>query len=139
MGELIRFSLESFLSFHLWTATMKAVLALLLICLIKLSLGEEREDIANDASSVGDLLLPRGTRETARRCKQGKKDCRRKLRKGKKKANRRKSIKGKKTKNGTNVKKPTTKKGNKAAKKGDNVEMKKSTNKSNRKRKQRKQ
>merc|ERR1712210_200411 len=117
MGELIRFSLESFLSFQFWTATMKAVLALLFICLIKLSLGEEREDIANDASRVGNLLLPRGTRETTRKCKQGKKDCRRKLREGEKKANRRKSIKGKKTKSGRKLKKKKKRGGKKKKKK----------------------
>merc|ERR1711934_311286 len=116
MGELIRFSLESFLSFHLWTATMKAVLALLLICLIKLSLGEEREDVANDASRVGNFLLPRGTRGAARKCQQGDKrqKCRKKLRQEKKRnrTNRRKE------------KMSTAKKGMKNAKKTSTTNLK---------------
>merc|ERR1712210_341023 len=107
---------------------MKAVLALLLICLIKLSLGEEREDSANDTSSVGNLLLPRITRETGRNCKKGDKvqKCQNKLRQ-------------KKKRNGTNrwkVKMTKTKISKKAAK----IEKKKSTRKLNtRKKKQWKQ
>merc|ERR1712037_996928 len=106
---------------------MKAVLALLLICIIKLSLGEEREDSANDTSSVGNLLLPRITRETGRKCKKGDRGqkCQNKLRQKKKRI-------------GTNrwkVKMTKTNKSKKAAK----IETRKSTRKLNkRKKKQRK-
>merc|ERR1712037_439483 len=109
---------------------MKAVLALLLICLIKLSLGEEREDSANDTSSVGNLLLPRITRETGRKCKKGDRGqkCQNKLWQEKKRnTNRTKRWKVKTTKT-------------KISKKGAKIEKNKSTRKlNNRKKKRRKQ
>merc|ERR1712037_961775 len=65
---------------------MKAIPALLLICLIKLSLGEDQENSANDTFSLGNLLLPRVTRETGRKCKKGDRGqkCQNKLRQKKK-------------------------------------------------------
>merc|ERR1712210_113252 len=77
---------DQVLTWRVSSSIMKAVLALLLICLIKLSLGEEQENSANDTSSLGNLLLPRITRETGRKCKKGDKvqKCQNKLRKKKK-------------------------------------------------------
>merc|ERR1712130_307035 len=97
-GLLIRFSLEGSFSFNLLTTTMKVVLALLLIliCLIQVSFGEQ-EDIANAASSVGNLPLQREVREAARGCKQGGKNCRGELGQEKKK-NRKNRRKGSKSK-----------------------------------------
>merc|ERR1712037_354003 len=129
MGGQIRFSLGEF-PLLLSTTTMKAVPALLLICLIKLSLGEEREDSANDTSSVGNLLLPRITRETGRKCKKGDRGqkCQNKLWQEKKRnTNRTKRWKVKTTKT-------------KISKKGAKIEKNKSTRKlNNRKKKRRKQ
>merc|ERR1712088_281831 len=92
------------LSYHLLTTTMKAVFALLLVCLVQISSAEEQENIASE----GNLLLQREVREAARgnneeRCD---KKCRRKLRQQKKKDRKRtrklkkKPKKGKKGKNG---------------------------------------
>merc|ERR1712210_131834 len=80
------------------TTTMKAVLALLLVCLVQISSAEEQENIANE----GNLLLQREVREAARgknkaqgcdkKCKQGKREKRdrKKLRQLKKKKNKKK-------------------------------------------------
>merc|ERR1711909_11542 len=60
--------------------TMKAVFALLLVCLIQISFAEEQESI----NSEGNLLLQREARDAAKSgCKKGKegKDCRKRLRK----------------------------------------------------------
>merc|ERR1712037_6076 len=126
MGGQIRFSLGEF-PLLLSTTTMKAVPALLLICLIKLSLGEEREDSANDTSSVGNLLLPRITRETGRKCKKGDRGqkCQNKLRQ-------------KKKRNGTNRWKVKMTKTNKSKKAAKNAKKKSTRKKKKRKKKQRK-
>merc|ERR1711915_1050863 len=96
------------LSYHLLTTTMKAVFALLLVCLVQISSAEEQENIASE----GNLLLQREVREAARGEKCDRK-CRKKLRKEKKKDRKRtrqlklknsqkkKPKKGKKGKNGS--------------------------------------
>merc|ERR1712032_1643237 len=73
-----------FLSFHQLRTTMKAVLALLTVCLLQISLAEQ-ENVADDASSVANLLLQREVREAARGCEPGDKKCRKQLRQEKKK------------------------------------------------------
>merc|ERR1711981_1286292 len=71
------------LSYHLLTTTMKAVFALLLVCLVQISSAEEQENIASE----GNLLLQREVREAARGNNEERCDrkCRKKLRKEKKK------------------------------------------------------
>merc|ERR1711990_552420 len=122
---LIRFSLHRGVSSALlsFDNNMKVVLALLLICLFQISLGEP-DDVANDASSKGNLVLPRGTRDAARTCKGG--DRGQKCRKEKKRTKRGK------------VKMSNAKKSKKAGRKGGDVEKKKSTGKLNKKKSQRK-
>merc|ERR1712181_43856 len=106
MGRTDQVLTGGFLSFHPFTTTMKAVLALLIVCLIQISFAEQ-ENVADDASSVANLLLQREVREAGKGgCEPGDKKCRRKrLRQQKKKSkkNRRKgklSQKGKKGKKG---------------------------------------
>merc|ERR1712105_376060 len=84
------------LSYHLLTTTMKAVLALLLVCLVQISSAEEQENIASE----GNLLLQREVREAAGGQKnQGcDKKCRKALRQAQKR-DRKKSRQLKKTKN----------------------------------------
>merc|ERR1711990_767666 len=65
-----------------FTSTMKAVLVLLLVCLIQISLAEER-DASGDASSEINVSLQREVREAARKCKKGDKKSGRKVRKSK--------------------------------------------------------
>merc|ERR1711981_723518 len=107
-----------------FTSIMKAVLALLLVCLIQISFGDEK-DASGDASSEINLSLQREVREAAKPCKRGDKGCRRNLRKERRR----------KKKNGRKVRKSKTKKGKKAAKKGGNGARKKSTRKLNGKKK----
>merc|ERR1712088_1108936 len=105
MGRIHQVLTGGSLSYHLLTTTMKAVFALLLVCLVQISSAEEQENIASE----GNLLLQREVREAARgnneeRCD---KKCRRKLRQQKKKDRKRtrklkkKPKKGKKGKNKT--------------------------------------
>merc|ERR1719264_1660795 len=85
---------------------MKAVLALLLVCLVQISSAEEQENIASE----GNLLLQREVREAARgnnkqgcdkKCRQEKKEKRdrKRSRQLKKKKNKKPSRQGKKGKN----------------------------------------
>jgi len=67
---------------------MKAVFALLLLCLVQISFAEEQE---SSASSEGNLLLQREARDAARGCKGGKKKCGKKSRKRNGKPSKRKS------------------------------------------------
>merc|ERR1711990_330954 len=101
------------LSYHLLTTTMKAVLALLLVCLVQISSAEEQENIASE----GNLLLQREVREAARgknkaqgcdkKCKQEKREKRdrKRSRQPKEKKNKKPSRKGKKGKNARKAKK----------------------------------
>merc|ERR1711981_1427005 len=99
------------LSYHLLTTTMKAVFALLLVCLVQISSAEEQENIASE----GNLLLQREVREAARGEKCDK-ECRQKLRKQKKKDRKRtRQLKKKKNSKGDTPKKG--KKGKNGAKK----------------------
>merc|ERR1712179_19125 len=101
MGGLIRSSLEVLSPKIYHRTTMKAVFALLLVCLIQISFAEEQESI----DSEGNLLLQREARDAGKRtgCEKGKKGrgCRRRLRKqsrkrksSRKQSNRRKGRKG---------------------------------------------
>merc|ERR1712212_1059585 len=93
-----------------FTLTMKAVLVLLLVCLIKISLAEER-DASGDASSEINVSLQREVREAARKCKKGDKKCQTKVRKERRrnkksgrKVRKSKAKKGKKEGNGARKK-----------------------------------
>jgi len=87
---------------------MKAVLALLLVCLIQISFA--LEEVADDASSVANLLLQREVREAGKGgCEPGDKKCRRKQLRQEKKKDRKNRRKGEKSK---------TKKGKKGRKEG---------------------
>merc|ERR1711936_363960 len=66
MGGLIRSSLGVLSPKIYQRTTMKAVFALLLVCLIQISFAEEQESI----SSEGNLLLQREARDAAKRTKQ---------------------------------------------------------------------
>merc|ERR1711936_1186010 len=80
MGGLIRSSLGVLSPKIYHRTTMKAVFALLLVCLIQISFAEEQESI----DSEGNLLLQREARDAAKSgCKKGRegKGCRRRLRK----------------------------------------------------------
>merc|ERR1712192_230378 len=107
------FTGDSF-SFHPFTTTMKAVLALLLVCLVQISFAEQ-ENVADDASSVANLLLQREVRDAGKGgCEPGDKKCKRQLRKDERKE--RKNLrKGKKQsrKNRRKVKTSNAKKGKK--------------------------
>jgi len=107
---------------------MKVVLALLLVCLIQISFADQ-ENVADDASSVANLLLQREVRDAGKGgCEPGDKKCKRRerkrLRKGKKQSRK-------------NRKKTKTSK-TKKSKKGGKGERKKSTRKLNGERRQKK-
>merc|ERR1711970_913994 len=107
MGRTYQVLTGGFLSFHPLRTTMKAVLALLIICLIQISFAE---NVADEASSVANLLLQREVRDAGKGgCGPGDKKCKRKMRKGKRQR------KAKTTK---------TKKGKKGGKKGGKGERK---------------
>merc|ERR1711990_46446 len=91
-----------------FTLTMKAVLVLLLVCLIQISLAEEK-DASGDASSEINLSLQREVREAARKCKKGDKKCQTKVRKERRRNK----------KSGRKVRKSKAKKGNGARKRKD--------------------
>merc|ERR1712210_52319 len=63
-----------------FTTSMKVFLALLLLCLIQISFGEQ-QDLSGDASSEQNLSLKREVREADRGCANGDKKCAKKLRK----------------------------------------------------------
>merc|ERR1711964_484467 len=54
------------LSYNPLTTTMKAVLALLLVCLVQISFAEQEDIAADGASSDTNLLLQREVREAAK-------------------------------------------------------------------------
>merc|ERR1711951_172610 len=101
---------------------MKAVLALLLVCLVQISFAEQEDIAADSVSSVANLLLQREVREAAK-CEKGDKKCKRQQRQKKKRQrkNLRKQKKDRKNKkkNQTSMKaKKGGKKGKKAGKSG---------------------
>merc|ERR1711971_672568 len=98
------------------TTTMKAVLALLTVCLIQISFAEQ-ENVANDASSVANLLLKREVRDAGKGgCEKGDRKCeRQKKRKERKKLRKQKK---RNKENGGKVKKSQLKSGKKGGKKG---------------------
>merc|ERR1711964_767937 len=61
------------LSYNPLTTTMKAVLALLLVCLVQISFAEQEDIAADGASSDTNLLLHRDVREAAKGSKGNKK------------------------------------------------------------------
>jgi len=106
---------------------MKAVLALLIVCLIQISFAEQ-ENVADDASSVANLLLQREVREAARGCEPGDKKCKKQLRQDKRKE--RKKLRQQKKKNKKNRRKgkqSQTNKGKKGGKQGGKGKGKKLT------------
>merc|ERR1712184_119018 len=90
MGRTDQVLTGGFFSYNHLTTTMKAVLALLLVCLVQISFAEQ-EDIASDgAPSDTNLLLQREVREVAkgnkgRGCDKEDKKCKNKRRQMKKK------------------------------------------------------
>merc|ERR1711970_192211 len=110
MGRTDQVLTGGFLSFHQLRTTMKAVLALLIVCLIQISFAEQ-ENVADDASSVDNLLLQREVREAARGCEPGDKKCRKQLRQDKRKE--RKRLRQQKKKNKKNRRKGKQSKTNK--------------------------
>merc|ERR1711971_1052380 len=121
------FTGDSF-SFHPLTTTMKAVLALLIVCLIQISFAEQ-ENVADDASSVENLLLQREVREAGKGgCEPGDKKCKRQLRKDERKERKKFRQQKKKSKNNRKkVKGSKTKKSKKGGEKGGKGERKKSS------------
>merc|ERR1712080_493088 len=104
MGGLIRSSLGVLSPKINQRTTMKAVFALLLVCLIQISFAEEQESI----DSEGNLSLEREARDAAETDCKGKKGkdlkrCRRRLRKqSRKMKNKRKTAKSQKGRKGRN-------------------------------------
>merc|ERR1711990_1058742 len=102
------------LSYNPLTTTMKAVLALLLVCLVQISFAEQEDIAADGAPSDTNLLLQRDVREAAkgnkgRGCDKEDKKCKNKQRQRKKKTRKRLRKRKKKI--------STDKKGKKGAKK----------------------
>merc|ERR1712212_1094449 len=130
------------LSLDLLTTTMKAVLALLLVCLVQISFAEQEDIAADGAPSDTNLLLQREVREAAKGkgnekqgCDKEGKKCKRKQKQMKKKNRKRlrkqqnKEKKNRK-KNQTRKAKKSKKGGKKAGKKGGkNKEVRKSKGK----------
>merc|ERR1712212_1386291 len=71
------------LSYHQLTKAMKAVLTLLLVCLVVQISSAEQEDISDAASNEPNPSLQREVREAGRGCANGDKKCAKKLRKEK--------------------------------------------------------
>merc|ERR1712198_314138 len=119
---------------------MKAVLALLLVCLVQISFAEQ-ENIDDGTSSETNLLLQREVREAAKGCKRGDRKCERQAKRKEKKKNRKRLRKEKNRKKDKprNAKKTTTKRGKKGGKKGRKAGKKKSTRKGKGGKNQRKQ
>merc|ERR1711951_272546 len=91
---------------------MKAVLALLLVCLVQISFAEQEDIAADSVSSVANLLLQREVREAAK-CEKGDKKCKREQRQKKRKE--RKNLRKEKKKDRKNRRKNQT---SRKAKKG---------------------
>merc|ERR1711973_289442 len=92
MGRADQTALSS-LSYNPLTTTMKAVLALLLVCLVQISFAEQEDIAADGAPSDTNLLLQREVREAAKGTK--KEGC---DKEGKKCKNKQKQMKRKKGK-----------------------------------------
>merc|ERR1712130_153389 len=105
------------LSYDQLTTTMKAVLALLLVCLVQISFAEQ-ENIDDGTSSETNLLLQREVREAGKGCKRGDKKCERQAKRQEKKKNRKRLRKEKNRKKDKprNAKKTNTKRGKKGGK-----------------------
>merc|ERR1712110_1349533 len=69
------------LSYHQLTKAMKAILTLLLVCLLVQISSAEQEDISDAASNEPNPSLQREVREADRGCANGDKKCKTKLRK----------------------------------------------------------
>merc|ERR1711951_240009 len=103
------------LSYDQLTTTMKAVLALLLVCLVQISFAEQEDIAADSVSSVANLLLQREVREASKGCKKGDRKCERQAKRQEKKKNRKRLRKEKDRKKDKprNAKKTKTKRGKK--------------------------
>jgi len=105
---------------------MKAVLALLLVCLVQISFAEQ-ENVADDASSVANILLQREVREAGKGgCEKGDRKCERKA-KRKNRKNLRKQKKNSKNNRRKGEKSQKGKKGKKGGKQGGKGNRKKLT------------
>merc|ERR1712193_201422 len=87
------------LSYHQLTKAMKAVLTLLLVCLVVQISSAEQEDTSDAASNEPNLSLQREVREAARGCESGGKECARRLRKERRRKKKRKVVRSRKDKN----------------------------------------
>merc|ERR1711973_568432 len=94
MGRADQTALSS-LSYNPLTTTMKAVLALLLVCLVQISFAEQEDIAADGAPSDTNLLLQREVREAAKGKGTKKEGC---DKEGKKCKNKQKQMKRKKGK-----------------------------------------
>merc|ERR1712210_177146 len=83
------------LSYHQLTKAMKAVLTLLLVCLLVQISSAEQEDISDAASNEPNLSLQREVREAAK-CESGDKKCAKRLRKERRRKKARKVVQSKK-------------------------------------------
>merc|ERR1711974_268714 len=124
MGRTDQVLTGGFLSYNPLSTTMKAVLALLLVCLVQISFAEEEDIAAEGASSDTNLLLQREVREVAKGNKGGcdmeDKKCKNKRIQMKKKTRKRLRKQQKKVKKNqkSGRKNKTSKEGNNGAKKG---------------------
>merc|ERR1711974_401748 len=121
MGRTDQVLTGGFLSYNPLSTTMKAVLALLLVCLVQISFAEQEDIAADGASSDTNLLLQREVREAAKGNKGGcDKKCKNKRRQMKKKSRKRLRKQQKKNKKDqkSGRKNKTSKEGNHRAKKG---------------------
>merc|ERR1712212_220996 len=85
------------LSYHQLTKAMKAVLTLLLVCLVVQISSAEQEDISDAASNEPNLSLQREVREAPKGCESGDRECARRSRKEeRKRKEKRKVVKSKK-------------------------------------------
>merc|ERR1711910_261402 len=120
------------LSYHQLTKAMKAVLTLLLVCLVVQISSTEQEDISDAASNEPNLSLQREVREAVRGCANGDKKCAKKLRKEKRRKKERKVVRSKKgrkapNRNGNGRKKKFTKKENGKKKRTKSTKRKQKT------------
>merc|ERR1712212_785551 len=115
------------LSYHQLTKAMKAVLTLLLVCLVVQISSAEQEDISDAASNEPNLSLQREVREAAKRCESGGKECAR-SRKERRRKKKRKVVRSRKAKNTPKGEKKFTRKSTRN-KKGTKATKKKKTKK----------
>merc|ERR1712200_100934 len=118
------------LSYHQLTKAMKAVLTLLLVCLVVQISSAEQEDISDAASNEPNLSLQREVREAAK-CESGDKKCARRSKKERRRKKKRKVVRSRKDKNAPKREKKFTRKstGNRKGTKGTKKKKTKKTKK----------